>query len=48
MEELLSADRLLAVWTTVYGWLLTNVLVLDNAVQVAVGGFALLLATLLA
>jgi small-conductance mechanosensitive channel len=48
MEELLSVDRLLAVWTTVYGWLLTNVLVLDNAVQAAVGGFALLLAMLLA
>jgi small-conductance mechanosensitive channel len=48
MEELLSADRLLAVWNTVYGWLLTNVLVLDNAVQAAVGGFALLLAMLLA
>ena len=35
MEELLSAERLFAVWDTVYGWLLTNVLVLDVAVQAA-------------
>jgi small-conductance mechanosensitive channel len=48
MEELLSADRLFAVWTAVYGWLLANVLVLDNAVQAAVGGLTLLLASLLA
>jgi hypothetical protein len=48
MEGLFSADRLLALWSTVYGWLLTNVLVLDNAVQVAVAGLALLLAVLLA
>jgi small-conductance mechanosensitive channel len=48
MEELLSADRLLAVWNTVYGWLLTNVLVLDNAVQAAIIGLTLLLALLAA
>ena len=38
MEDLFSADRLLAIWNTAYGWLLTNVFVLDNAVQVAVVG----------
>jgi small-conductance mechanosensitive channel len=48
MEELLSAEYLLTVWNTVYGWLLTNVLVLDNAVQAAIIGLTLLLATLLA
>ncbi len=48
MEGLLSADRLRALWDTVYGWLLTNVLVLDNAVQVAVVGLTLLLAMLFA
>jgi small-conductance mechanosensitive channel len=48
MEELLSADRLLAVWNTVYGWLLTNVLVLDNAVQGGVVILTVLLAVLLA
>ena len=48
MEELFSADRLLAVWNTVYGWLLTNVLVLDNAVQGGVVILTLLLAVLLA
>ena len=48
MEGLLSADRLLALWDTVYGWLLTNVFVLDNAVQVGVVGLTLLLAMLFA
>ena len=48
MEELLSADRLLAVWNTVYGWLLTNVLVLDNAVQAGLVDLTLLLAVLFA
>ena len=48
MEGLLSADRLRALWDTVYGWLLTNVLVLDNAVQVVVVGLTLLLAMLFA
>jgi small-conductance mechanosensitive channel len=48
MEELLSADRLLALWNSVYGWLLANVLVLDNAVQAAMIGLTLLLAMLIA
>ena len=48
MEGLLSADRLRALWDTVYGWLLTNVLVLDTAVQVVVVGLTLLLAMLFA
>ena len=48
MEGLLSADRLLALWNTAYRWLLTNVFVVDNAVQVAVVGLTLLLAVLLA
>jgi small-conductance mechanosensitive channel len=48
MEGLFSAERLLAVWNTVYAWLLTNVLVLDNAVQAVLIGIALLLATLAA
>jgi small-conductance mechanosensitive channel len=48
MEELLSVEYLLAVWNTVYAWLLTNVLVLDNAVQAAVIGLTLLLAMLVA
>ena len=48
MEELLSADRWTAIWNTVYGWLLTNVLVLGTAVQVVVVVLTLLLAMLLA
>jgi small-conductance mechanosensitive channel len=48
MEELFSADRLFALWDNVYGWLLTNVLVLETAVQVAIVGLTLLLALLLA
>jgi small-conductance mechanosensitive channel len=48
MEQLLSADRLLAIWNSVYGWLLANVLVLDNAVQAAIVGLTLLLAMLIA
>ncbi|HUQ52289.1 MAG TPA: mechanosensitive ion channel domain-containing protein [Gammaproteobacteria bacterium] len=48
MEGLFSADRLIAMWNTVYGWLLTNVLVLDNAVQLAIAGLTLLLALLFA
>ena len=48
MEGLLSADRLRALWDTVYGWLLTNVFVLDNAVQAAVVGLTLVLAILFA
>ena len=48
MDELLSAERLLAVWNTVYGWLLTNVFVLNNAVQAAIVGLTLLLAMLVA
>ena len=48
MEGLLSADRLRALWDTVYGWLLTNVFVLDNAVQAAVVGLTLVLALLFA
>ncbi len=48
MEGLLSADRLRALWDTVYGWLLSNVFVLDNAVQAAVVGLTLLLALLFA
>jgi len=48
MEELFSADRLLAIWNSVRGWLLTNVFVLDNAVQAALVGLTLLLAMLFA
>ncbi len=48
MEELFSADRWFAIWDAAYGWLLTNVLVLDNAVQVAIAGLTLLLALLFA
>ena len=33
MEELLSLDRLRAIWDTVYGWLLSNVFVLGNALR---------------
>jgi small-conductance mechanosensitive channel len=48
MEELFSAERLLGIWDAVYGWLLTNVLVLDNAVQGAIVFLTLLLAMLFA
>jgi small-conductance mechanosensitive channel len=48
MEELLSVDRLIAVWGAVYGWLRTNVFVLDNAIQVGLIGLMLLVAVLLA
>jgi small-conductance mechanosensitive channel len=48
MEELFSADRLLEIWNVVYGWLLTNVFVVDNAVQAAVVGLTLMLAVLFA
>ncbi|HSC14754.1 MAG TPA: hypothetical protein VLI71_06530, partial [Gammaproteobacteria bacterium] len=48
MEDLVSLDRLLAVWNAVYGWLRTNVFVLDVAIQVGIIGLALLLAVLLA
>jgi small-conductance mechanosensitive channel len=48
MEELLSADRWMAIWNTVYGWLLANVLVLGTGVQVVVVVLTLLLAMLLA
>ena len=48
MDQLFSPERWLAVWNTAYAWLLTNVLVLDNAVQVAIIGLSLLLAMLVA
>jgi small-conductance mechanosensitive channel len=48
MEDLLSLDRLLAVWNAVYGWLRTNVFVLDNAVQVGVIALMLVVALVLA
>jgi small-conductance mechanosensitive channel len=48
MEEVLSADRWMSIWNTVYGWLLTNVLVLGTGVQVVVVVLTLLLALLLA
>jgi small-conductance mechanosensitive channel len=48
MEELLSADRWMSIWNTVYGWLLANVLVLGTGVQVVVVVLTLLLALLLA
>ena len=48
MEGLFSAERLLAIWNVVYAWLLTNVFVLDNAVQAAIVGLTLLLAMLFA
>ena len=47
MEDLLSVDRLLAVWNAVYGWLRTNVFVLDTAIQAGVIALTLLLAVLL-
>jgi small-conductance mechanosensitive channel len=47
MEELFSAERLLAVWNTAYGWLLANVLVPEIAVQGGVVLLTLLLAMLL-
>ena len=47
MEDLLSVDRLLAVWNAVYGWLRTNVFVLDTAIQAGVIALMLLLAMLL-
>ena len=48
MEGLFSVERLLAIWNVVYAWLLTNVFVLDNAVQAAVIGLTLVLAMLFA
>jgi small-conductance mechanosensitive channel len=48
MEDLLSLDRLLAVWNAAYGWLRTNVFVLDNAVQVGVIALVLVVALVLA
>jgi small-conductance mechanosensitive channel len=48
MEELLSVDRLLMVWNAIYGWLQTNVFVLDNAIQVGVIALMLLVALVLA
>ena len=47
MEDLLSVDRLLAVWNVVFGWLRTNVFVLDTAIQAGVIALTLLLAVLL-
>jgi small-conductance mechanosensitive channel len=47
MEGLLSADRLLAIWNSVYTWMLTNVFVLGNAVQAGLVALTLLLAMLL-
>jgi len=47
MEDLLSVDRLLAVWNAVFGWLRTNVFVLDTAIQAGVIALTLLLAVLL-
>jgi small-conductance mechanosensitive channel len=48
MEDLLSLDRLLAVWNAVYGWLRTNVFVIDNAIQVGVIVLMLVVALVLA
>jgi small-conductance mechanosensitive channel len=48
MDELLSVERLLAVWNAAYAWLLTNVFVLGNAVQAGLVGLTLLLAVLVA
>jgi small-conductance mechanosensitive channel len=48
MEDLLSLDRLLAVWNVVYEWLRTNVFVLDTAIQGGIVALTLLLAVLLA
>ena len=47
MDELLSVERLLAVWNTAYAWLLTNVLVLPIAVQAALVALTLLVAVLI-
>jgi small-conductance mechanosensitive channel len=48
MEDLLSVDRLLAVWNAVYLWLSTNVFAVDVAVQAGIIGLTLLIAVLLA
>ncbi|HVJ29982.1 MAG TPA: mechanosensitive ion channel domain-containing protein [Gammaproteobacteria bacterium] len=48
MEDLLSVDRLLAVWNGVYLWLSTNVFAVDVAVQAGIIGLTLLIAVLLA
>jgi small-conductance mechanosensitive channel len=48
MEDLVSLDRLLAVWNAAYGWLRTNVFVLDNAVQVGVIALMFVVALVLA
>lgn len=48
MDQLFSPEGWLAVWNTAYAWLLTNVLVLDNAVQAAAIGLSLLSAMLIA
>src|SRR5262245_33386893 len=47
MEDLLSVDRLLAVWYAAYGWLRLNVFVLDTAIQAGIIALTLLLAVLL-
>lgn len=47
MEDLLSVDRLVAVWNAVYEWLRTNVFVLDTAIQGGIIALTLLLAVLL-
>ncbi len=47
MEGLLSMERLAAYWDAVYAWLLANVFVLGNAVQVGLVVLTLLLAVLL-
>jgi small-conductance mechanosensitive channel len=48
MEDLVSLDRLLAVWNAVYEWLRTNVFVLDNAIQVGVIALVFVIAMVIA
>lgn len=47
MQDLISSERFLALWEAVREWVLTNVLVIDNAVQLGVVALALFVAALL-
>src|SRR5512134_289097 len=47
MENLLSAERFLALWSTAYQWVLANVFVIDNAVQLGLVALTFAVAALL-
>ncbi|HZL93023.1 MAG TPA: mechanosensitive ion channel domain-containing protein [Vicinamibacterales bacterium] len=47
MENLLSAERFLALWNTAYQWVLANVFVIDNAVQLGLVALTFAVAALL-